>query len=54
MKVPVPFQYSALGVAVQSFLSEGEIPYRLRGEVSIGGSSVGVQIPFRSRGTIRP
>jgi len=54
VKVPVPFQYSALGVALQSFLSEGEVPYRLKGEVWFGGSSMGLQIPFRSRGSIRP
>ncbi len=54
VRVPVPFQYSALGVALRSFLSEGEVPYRLSGEVWLGGSSVGLQIPFRSRGSIHP
>ena len=54
VRVPVPFQYSALGVAVRSFLSEGEVPYRLKGEVWIGGSSLGLQIPFRSQGVLRP
>ena len=54
VRVPVPFQYSALGVALQSFLAEGEVPYRLKGEVWFGGSSVGLQIPFRNRGSIRP
>jgi LEA14-like dessication related protein len=54
VNVPVPFQYSALGAAVRSFLSEGEVPYRLKGEVWIGGSNVGLQIPFRTRGVLKP
>lgn len=54
VRVPVPFQYSALGAAVRSFLAEGEVPYRLKGEVWIGGSGVGVKIPFRTRGVLKP
>ena len=54
VRIPVPFQYSALGTAVRSFLSEGEVPYRLNGEVWLGGSSVGLQIPFRTRGVLKP
>jgi LEA14-like dessication related protein len=54
VRVPVPFQYSALGAAVRSFLSEGEVPYRLAGEVWMGGSNVGLQIPFRTRGVLKP
>ena len=45
---------SGSSLDLQSFLSEGEVPYRLRGEVWLGGSSVGLQIPFRSRGRLRP
>jgi hypothetical protein len=52
--VPVPFQYAALGAAVRSFLSEGEVPYRLKGEVWIGGAGLGLQIPFRDQGVLRP
>jgi LEA14-like dessication related protein len=52
--VPVPFQYSAVGVALRSFISEGEVPYRLKGEVWMGGSSSGLQLPFRSQGVIKP
>ena len=52
--VPVPFEYSGLGAALRSFLAEGEIPYRVRGEVWIGGSGIGLQIPFRSRGVLKP
>jgi LEA14-like dessication related protein len=54
VRIPVPFQYSALGTAVRSFLSEGEVPYRLNGEVWLGGSSVELQIPFRTRGVLKP
>jgi len=54
VRVPVPFEYSALGAAVRSLLSRGEIPYRLRGEVWLGGSSGGLQIPFRTEGVIQP
>jgi LEA14-like dessication related protein len=52
--VPVPFQYAALGAAVRSFLSEGEVPYRLKGEVWIGGDGLGLQIPFRDQGVLKP
>jgi LEA14-like dessication related protein len=52
--VPVPFQYSAVGAALRSFLSEGEVPYRLKGEVWMGGASSGLQLPFRSEGVITP
>jgi LEA14-like dessication related protein len=54
VRVPVPFEYSGLGAALRSFLAEGEVPYRLMGEVWIGGSSFGLQIPFRSRGVLKP
>ncbi len=52
--VPVPFQYDALENAVRSLLAQGEIPYRMRGEVWLGGSGLGLQVPFRSSGTLRP
>lgn len=54
VKVPVPFKYDALGEAVMSLLSSGEVPYRLRGEVWVGGSAAGLQIPFRHQGVIKP
>lgn len=54
VKIPVPFQYSALGAAVRSFLAEGEVPYRLRGEVWLGGEGMGLQIPFRDQGVLKP
>jgi LEA14-like dessication related protein len=52
--VPFPFEYAALGQALRSLLSSGEVRYRLRGEVWIGGTSAGLQIPFREEGVLRP
>jgi LEA14-like dessication related protein len=54
VKVPVPFEYKAVGEAVRTFLRSGEVPYRLSGEVWVGGSSVGLQIPFRTQGILGP
>ncbi len=47
MSLPVSFEYRALGAALGSFLSRGEIPYRLRGEVSVKGLGMSLGIPFR-------
>ena len=52
--VPVPFEYAALGEALRSLLSSGEVAYRLRGEIWIGGTGAGLQIPFRQEGVLRP
>jgi LEA14-like dessication related protein len=54
VKVPVPFQYRAVGEAVRTFLREGEVPYRLSGEVWVGGGGYGLQIPFRTQGILGP
>lgn len=53
VRVPVPFEYAALGDALRSLLSSGEIPYRLKGEVWLGGSSLGLQFPFRHEGVLK-
>ena len=54
VRVPVPFEYAALRNAIRSLLSSGEVPYRLKGEVWLGGSSLGLQIPFRHEGILKP
>jgi LEA14-like dessication related protein len=54
VRVPVPFEYAGLGAALRSFLADGEVPYRILGEVWIGGSGVGLQIPFRNQGVLKP
>ena len=54
VRVPVPFEYAALGDALRSLLSSGEVPYRLKGEIWIGGSNLGLQVPFRHEGVLKP
>lgn len=50
--VPVPFEYGGIGAALKSFLLDGEVLYRLRGEVWVGGSESGLQVPFRREGVL--
>ena len=52
--LPVPFEYRALGAALRSFLALGEVPYRLRGEVSVKGFGIGLTVPFQSEGVLKP
>jgi LEA14-like dessication related protein len=52
--VPVPFEYKALGAALQSFLARGEVPYRVQGEVSVKGLGMTFDVPFRSQGVLEP
>lgn len=54
VSVPISFEYEAIGAAVRSFLTRGEVPYRLNGDVWLGRSGVGVQVPFRDRGVLKP
>ena len=54
VRVPVPFEYAALGDALRSLLASGEVPYRLKGEVWLGGDSAGLQFPFRHQGVLKP
>ena len=50
--VPVSFEYRALGEAIRAFLSQGKVPYRLTGEVWVGGRTSGLQLPFRKQGIL--
>jgi len=52
--LPVPFEYRALGAALRSFLALGEVPYRIRGEVSVKGFGMGLAVPFQSEGVLKP
>jgi LEA14-like dessication related protein len=54
VRIPVPFEYRALGAAVQSFLSRGEVPYRLQGKVSVQGLGTSFEVPYRAEGVIQP
>jgi len=52
--VPFPFEYRALGAALQSFLSSGEVPYRVHGRVSVRRFGTSFDVPFRSEGILIP
>lgn len=52
--LPVPFGYRALGAALRSFLSAGEVPYRIRGEVRVRSLGSERRVPFRSQGVLKP
>lgn len=52
--VDVPFEYDAVGAAVRSFLREGEVRYRLDGEVWINGALGEYQVPLRTTGVVAP
>jgi len=54
MSLLVPFQYRALGAALRSFLTAGEVPYRIRGEVRVRSLGSERTVPFRSQGVLRP
>jgi LEA14-like dessication related protein len=53
VSLPVPFDYRALGAALRSFLSDGEVPYRIRGEVRVRSLGSERRIPFRSQGILK-
>ncbi len=52
--VRIPFRYQALGTALGAWLQGGDIPYRIQGEVKARGPGGERDLPFRSRGSIRP
>lgn len=53
--VDVPFEYSAVGLAGESFLRRGaRLPYRLRGQVRVNGPMAEVQVPFDEEGVLDP
>ena len=54
VSLPVPFQYRALGAALRSFLADGEVPYRIRGQVKVRSLGSEKTVPFRSQGVLRP
>lgn len=53
VRLPVTFDYEAVGAAFRSFVAQGEVPYRLQGEVSMKGLGVGFDVPFRSEGVLK-
>ena len=53
LEMDVPFDYEGMGAAVRSFLAEGSIPYRLRGEVEGRLFFWTVDFPFDAEGAIQ-
>lgn len=52
--VEVPFEYEAVGAAVRAFLREGEVGYRLEGELRIHGGLGEYDVPLRQTGVLSP
>lgn len=50
----VPFRYLDLGRALGSLLDEGELRYRLDGDVKFDAPVRDVRVPFDQRGTLVP
>ncbi len=42
------------GVALQSLLTEGAVPYRVYGSVSVRGFGTNLDVPFCSEGILTP
>lgn len=54
VRIEVPFQYDAVGAAVRAFLRDGEVRYRLDGELRINGALGEYQVPLRTTGAVSP
>lgn len=52
--IQIPFRYRALGTALTAWMQGGDIPYRIEGELKARGPGGERDLPFRSRGNIRP
>lgn len=50
----IPFRFQGVGSALRSWLSTGEIGYRMQGTVRARGPTGEVSLPFRSQGTLIP
>lgn len=50
--VEIPFQYQDLGRALSSLLRDGELDYRLIGDVTFDGPVGDVRVPFRDTGRV--
>ena len=48
----VPFEYRGVGSALRAFLSAGEVPYRVQGDLRARGPTGEVALPFRSQGSL--
>ena len=54
VRLEVPFRFADLGRAVGSFLNQGELRYRLDGDVKFDAPITDVRIPFDRRGSFAP
>jgi len=52
--VNVPFDYSALGAALNAILTRGSIAYDVQGSTRVDGPTGEVHVPFRHRGRLKP
>jgi LEA14-like dessication related protein len=52
--IPVPFDYTALGSALNAIMATGGVDYQVSGETRVGGPTGEYHVPFRQRGTLRP
>lgn len=52
--IQVPFAYEAVGAAARSLLREGEVRYRLEGELGIDHGLREYQVPLRTTGVLSP
>ena len=50
----IPFQYEALGAALQALLERGSVAYQVQGSALVHGPTGEVQVPFREAGTLSP
>jgi LEA14-like dessication related protein len=51
-RIPVQFEYRALGGAANTILRSGTLTYRARGEADVGTPVGGRTVPFRHSGTV--
>jgi len=52
VRIPIQFEYRALGGAVGDILRSGTLTYRARGEADVGTPVGGRTVPFRHSGTV--
>jgi LEA14-like dessication related protein len=54
VRLELPFRFADVGRALSSLMSEGELRYRLDGEVKVDGGIRDVRVPFDRRGSFAP
>jgi LEA14-like dessication related protein len=54
IEIDLPFTYAAVGAALRSLWSRGEVDYRVRGLVRADGPLGDVDVPFESAGQLAP